>query len=430
MTDPKNTRRDFLGASAATVAGAAAVSFVPNAHAAGQETLKVGVIGCGGRGTGAAENICEAASIANKSIKLYALADVFEDKVKGCAQRLENNPKCQGMLDLDPERLFVGFDAFQKVIDSCDLVILATPPGFRPQHVQAAVKAGRHVFCEKPVAVDGTGIRKVLDAAEQATSSGLAIVTGTQRRHQKGYIESLEKIHNGDLGDVITARVFWNQGNIWVRPRKPGMDDMAYQLHNWYHFLWLCGDHIVEQHVHNLDVARWALGDAVPASCVGMGGQQVNRDPGYGESYDHFAVDYAFPDGQHVLSMCRQIDGCAKDVSESIVGAKGEAHLRPGNYTFRGEGNQRLRVRDERNPYVQEHIDLLNSIADGNPLNELERVAHSTLMAIMGRMSAYTGKEVSWDQALNSKLDTFPEKLEWGPRPEPVVAMPGITELI
>ena len=261
-----------------------------------------------------------------------------------------------------------GFDAYQKVIDCCDLVILATPPGFRPQHVEAVINAGKNLFCEKPVAVDGAGIRKVLAAAEEGGAEE------DLRRHRHP-APPPGRLHRGDaedprgsaIGDVVTARVFWNQGNIWVRDRQPGMDDMAYQIHNWYHFLWLCGDHIVEQHVHNLDVARWALDDAHPVSCVGMGGQQVNDGPGFGQSYDHFAVDYAFPDGQHVLSMCRQIDGCAKDVSEYIVGTKGRAHLSPGNYDFDGEGQRRLRIRGEVNPYVQEHIDLLDAIASGQP---------------------------------------------------------------
>ena len=426
MTGPKPTRRNFLRTSAVAAVGTASMASVPNAFAAGSDAIKVGVIGCGGRGTGAAENICEAAGSTHK-ITIHAMADAFADQVKNSADGLSKNEKCQGKFDVPEERQFSGLDAFQKVIDCCDLIILATPPGFRPQHIEAVVEAGKNLFCEKPVAVDGTGIRKVLAAAEKAKSKGLAVVTGTQRRHQAGYIESLNKIHDGAIGDVVTARVFWNQGNIWVRDRQPEMDDMAYQITNWYHFLWLCGDHIVEQHVHNLDVARWALGDATPVSCVGMGGRQVNTEAGFGQSYDHFAIDYAFPGGQHVLSMCRQINGCAKDVSEYIVGTKGRAHLMPGNYSFEGEGLRRLRVQNELNPYVQEHIDLLDSIANGTPINELERVAHTTLTAIMGRDSAFTGEELTWEDALNSTLDTFPTELQWGPRPEIVVPKPGVS---
>jgi myo-inositol 2-dehydrogenase/D-chiro-inositol 1-dehydrogenase len=436
MTEPKSaqmgqtstSRREFLKTTSVAAAGTAALNLIPNAYARASEIIKVGLIGCGGRGRGAAENICEAAgSLYN--VKLYALADVFEERVKDCHDFLKNNAQSKEKCDVDKERCFVGFDAFQKVTDCCDLVLLAAPPGFRPKHLEYAVKAKKNIFTEKPVAVDGPGIRKVLDVAEEAQRKSLALVAGTQRRHQAGYIEAMKQIHEGDLGALITARVFWNQGNIWAYRRQQGWSDMEYQIRNWIHFVWLSGDCIVEQHIHNLDVACWALRDH-PIRCVGMGGQEVNTASEYGETFDHFAVDYEFPDGVHVLSMARQIDGCANEVAEHIVGTKGRAHLAPGRYNLEGEGLKRLRIRNETNPYVQEHIDLLESIASGKPINELKQVAESTLTAIMGRMSAYTGKPVSRDQALNSKLDTFPDKLEWGPRPDPVLAKPGTTELI
>jgi len=433
MTEPKasqasTTRREFLKTSTVAAAGTAALNWIPNAYARASETIKVGLIGCGGRGRGAADNICEAAGTSH-NVKLHALADVFEDRVKDCYDFLKGAENLKEKFDVDKERCFVGFDAFQKVTDCCDLVLLATPPGFRPQHLAYAVKAGKHIFTEKPVAVDGPGIRKVLAAAEEARRKNLAVVAGTQRRHQASYIEAIERIHEGDLGEPVGGRVFWNQGNIWAYKRKPGWSDMEYQIRNWYHFVWLCGDCIVEQHVHNLDVACWAL-KAHPVSCVGMGGQEVNTAPEYGESFDHFAVDYAFPEGVHVLSMARQIEGCKNDVSEQIVGTKG-AWSSGGGFRISGERRRgRSRSQQSRNPYVQEHIDLLESIANGKPLNELTQVAESTLTGIMGRMSAYTGQEVTWEQALNSKLDTFPEKLEWGSRPAPVVAKPGVTPLI
>jgi predicted dehydrogenase len=429
MTERKGTsRRRFL--EAAAIGGVVSqVGFVPRVHAAGSGTIKVGLVGCGGRGTGAAENICEAAG-SDHDIKLHAMGDVFEDRLNGAYNHLKGNETTSSKFDVAEDRKFVGFDAFEKVIDACDLVILATPPGFRPQHLEYAVKKGRNIFTEKPVAVDGTGIRKVLAAYEEAKKKNLAVVTGTQRRHQAGYIQAMERIRGGDLGDIVSARVFWNQNNIWAHKRQSGWNDMEYQLRNWYHFTWLCGQCIVEQHVHNIDVARWALGDATPVSCVGMGGRSTNTEPEYGESFDHFAVDFEFPGGVHVHSMARQINGCASEVAEHIEGAKGRAHLSPGQYNFEGPGLGRLRVRDERNPYVQEHIDLLNCIRDGKPINELKQVAESTLMAIMGRMSAFTGKQVSWEQALNSGLDTFPKELKWGDMPPPVVAKPGVTELI
>lgn len=433
MTEPKSTRlsssrRDFLiSSSAAAAASATALSFLPNAHAAANDAIKVGVIGAGGRGTGAAENICEAAG-STYNIKIHAIGDAFEDRANNCYEALKGGAQSKDKFSVEKDRVFHGFDAFKQVTDCCDLVILATPPGFRPQHLEYAVKAGKNVFCEKPVAVDGAGIRKVIKVAEEAKKKGLAIVVGTQRRHQAGYLEAMKRVENGAIGEILGGRVFWNQGNIWANARKPGMSDMEYQIRNWYHFTWLCGGCIVEQHVHNLDVACWALGH--PVRAVGMGGQEINRDPKFGESFDHFAVDYEFPNGVHVQSMARQIAGCESEVAEHFVGAKGRVHLSPGSYHFEGNGQKSLRVRNEVNPYVQEHIDLLESITAGKPLNELKQVAYSTLTAIMGRMSAFTGKAVTWDEAINSKLDTFPDKLEWGQRPAPVIARPGSTELI
>ena len=311
MTDPFSTptRRAFLKTS---TAAAAAMSFLPNAHAKGNDTIKVGLIGCGGRGTGAAENICEAAGT-SYNIKIHALADVFEDRLRNCRDNIKNNAHCKEKYDVADDRCFVGFDAYQKVIDCCDLIMLATPPGFRPQHIEATIKAGKNLFTEKPVGVDGTGIRKVIAAYEQAKDKKLAVVAGTQRRHQAGYLESMKRIHEGAIGDITSGRVYWNQGAIWAVPRKPEWSDTEYQLRNWYHYVWLCGDHIVEQHVHNLDVACWAIG-AHPESCVGMGGRQVITEPERGQSYDHFAVDYQFPNDVHVMSMCRQIEGSANNV--------------------------------------------------------------------------------------------------------------------
>ncbi len=426
MTEPSSkiltpTRRAFLKSSTAATVGLGVLS---NAHAAGSDTIKVGLVGCGGRGTGASENICEAAGT-SYNVKLYALGDVFEDHLKNCRESLRNNKHCKEKFDVADDRCFVGFDAYQKVIDCCDLVMLATPPGFRPQHIEATIKAGKQLFTEKPVGVDGTGIRKVLAAAEEAGNKGLSVVAGTQRRHQAGYIESMKRVHEGAIGDLVGGRVYWNQGDIWAHKRQAGWSDTEYQIRNWYHFLWLCGDHIVEQHVHNLDVAIWAL-KSHPVRAVGMGGRQVITEPERGQSYDHFAVDYEFPNGVHVLSMCRQIPNCANDVSETLVGSKGQWHS--NGYRFSGASRGRIRAEHEVNPYVQEHIDLLESIVSRKPINELKQVAESTLTAIMGRNSAYSGKAITWDQAVNSKLDTFPQTLAWGPMQEPPVPKPGVFE--
>jgi len=429
MTEPTSSktasasRRDFLKTTTAATVG---LGMMTNAHAAGSDTLKIGLIGCGGRGTGAAENICQAAGT-TYGVKLYALGDVFADHLKNCRESLRQNRHCKDKFDVDDERCFVGFDAYQKVIDCCDLVMLATPPGFRPLHIAATIKAGKQLFAEKPVAVDGTGIRKVLAACNEASKKGLSVVAGTQRRHQAGYIESMKRMHDGAIGDLVGGRVYWNQGDIWAHKRQPGWSDTEYQIRNWYHFVWLCGDHIVEQHVHNLDVACWALG-AHPVRAVGMGGRQVITEPERGQSYDHFAVDYEFPHGVHVLSMCRQIPACENNVSETIVGSKGqwESH----GYRFTGQSKSRDRSEHEVDSQVQEHIDLLESIASHKPVNELKQVAESTLTAIMGRMSAYTGKAVPWEKALESQLDTFPKTLAWGPMEEPPVPKPGVTDLI
>ena len=417
------SRRTFLTTSAA---GAAALLAAPPVHAAGADTIKVGLIGCGGRGRGAAENISQAAGT-SYNIKLHAFADVFADRLNDCVDFLDKNELTKGKLDAPKDRQFVGFDAYQRVIECCDLVMLATPPGFRPQHIEAVVKAGKNLFTEKPVAVDGTGIRKVLAAAEEAEKKKLAIVTGTQRRHQVPYIESMKRIHGGEIGEIRAAKVAWNQGNIWANARKAEWNDVEYQLRNWYHFTWLCGGCIVEQHVHNLDVALWAIGKT-PLRCVGMGGREVNVTPEFGESWDHFAVNYEFPNGVIVSSQARQIAGCDSDVSEFVVGSNGT--WSSNGYRFAGAKSSRIREQGI-NPYVQEHIDLLESITSSKPINELRQVAHSTLTAIMGRMSAFTGKAVTWEQALNSKLDTFPEHLTWDSKlPGPTLPRPGSTPLI
>jgi predicted dehydrogenase len=427
MTDPRGTsRRTFLSTSAA-VGGALAggLGFVPAVHARGADEIKVGLIGCGGRGTGAVENICEAAGT-SYNIKIHAMADAFEDRAKNCFESSKNNDKVKEKFDVAPDRVFTGLDAYLKVIECCDLVMLATPPGFRPQHIEATIKAGKNLFTEKPVAVDGTGIRKVLAAAEEAQAKKLSVVAGTQRRHQAPYIESLKMIHDGEIGELVTARVYWNQGNIWAVKRQDGWSDMEYEIRNWYHFTWLCGDHIVEQHVHNLDVANWAFG-AHPVRAYGMGGQQVNRAPEFGESYDHFAVEYEYPNGQCIQSQCRQIAGTDANVSETIVGTKGT--WTSNGYRFGGGAKGRIRAQGI-NPYVQEHIDLLDGIVNGKPLNELQQVAESTMTAILGRLSAYTGKSLTWEEALNAKLDTFPKDLDIkAKRPAPMVAMPGQYEL-
>jgi predicted dehydrogenase len=418
--DSGSTRREFLKTSAAaSTAALLAASFPVGVHAQGSDTLKVGVIGCGGRGTGAAVNCADSAP----GVKITALGDLFKDRLDACHGYLQ---QLGDRLDAPPARQFVGFDAYRQVLaEDVDLVILATPPGFRPLHMEAAVAAGKHVFAEKPVAVDPAGVRRVIRAAEAAKEAGLGIVAGTQRRHQTSYLETIRRIRDGAIGDVVAAQCYWNQGGLWAHARKSVYSDMEWQVRNWLYFTWLSGDHIVEQHVHNLDVMNWILGSP-PLKAIGMGGRQARTEPIYGNIYDHFAVEYEYPGGVRVHSMCRQIDGSASRVGERIVGTAGIAN--PAG-TITGAESWDFEE-DPNNPYVQEHTDLIHSIRSGQPLNEGKQVAQSTLTAILGRMSAYTGKEVTWDFALNSKLDTLPT--EWGFHSHPVdgVAVPGRTPLL
>lgn len=421
-----SNRRDFLK----TTTGAALALSTTGVFAQGNDVIKVGVIGCGGRGSGAAENCIDS----SPNVKIVALGDAFQDRVDGLRNRLIKSRK--NNVDLPAERCFAGLDAYQHVINAgVDLVILATPPGFRPQQIQAAVAAGKHVFTEKPVAVDGPGIRKCLDAYEEAKKKNLCIVAGTQRRHQNGYLETIKRLHDGAIGEILTGRCYWNQGPIWFRPRREGQTDVQFQVNNWYHFVWTCGDHICEQHVHNLDVINWVL-KSPPLQALGMGGRVMPcKDPNVdGHIYNFFAIQYEYPNGVQVLSQCRQIGNTdtnfkgTSGVSEAVVGTKGSCQV--NNYAIKGGENWKY-TGPGNEPYVQEHTDLINAIRGGKPLNELKTVSDSTLTAIMGRMSAYTGKVVTWDQALNSKLDTFPVKLDWNLTLQtPDVAVPGRTPLI
>jgi predicted dehydrogenase len=430
-----SSRRDFLKTTVAAGAALAAnLSMLSNVHAAGSDVIKVGLIGCGGRGSGASDNVLHSAS----NVEIMAIGDVFQFRVDGLRRGLMNLAQKEEIkqrgntVSLPPERCFVGLDAYQKVINSgANYIILATPPGFRPLHLKTAVDAGKNIFTEKPVGTDAPGIRLVLEAYDKAKEKGLAIVAGTQRRHQLGYLETMKRVHAGDIGDIVAMRCYWNQGNIWFRKRdelkQHGIpdSDLAYQLHNWYHFGWVCGDHIVEQHVHNLDVCNWAMG-AHPIEAVGMGGRTslpMGNPRENGNIFDHFAVDYAYPNDVHCMSMCRQIDGCENNVSEALVGTKG--NCRPDHYTI---NRKRVLSRGVKttDPYVQEHTDLIASIRDGKPLNELKQVAESTFTAILGRMSTYTGKKMNWDEALASKDNLFPEKLDFdSPMDARPVAMPG-----
>ncbi len=426
------SRRDFILTSAAISASAIAGGCVGPEQRAGAgaiwwpgrrtDKLRVGLIGCGGRGTGAAQDCLNSAP----NVEVVALGDLFRDRLDACRTSLA---KMGDKVDVTEQRCFVGFDAYTGVLSSdLDLVILATPPGFRPIHLRAAVEAGKHVFMEKPVAVDPVGIRSVITSSQIADAKGLAIVAGTQRRHDPGYLATMKRIHGGAIGELVAAQCYWNQGGLWVKERQPEWSDMEWQCRNWLYFTWLSGDHIVEQHVHNIDVINWAMGSP-PIKAVGLGGRQVRTDPKYGNVFDHFTVEFEYPNGARVLSMCRQIQGSSHRVSERLVGTKGTADPsgeihghRPFVYDPPGEAI---------NPYVQEHADLVAGIRNGRPLNEGRRIAESTMTAIMGRMSAYTGRELSWDWIMNaSELDLTPPHYSMTELPVTPVAIPGQTKLV
>jgi predicted dehydrogenase len=423
---PATSRRDFIKTTAVAAVGssiAAGFENLPGAYADGSDVIKIGLVGCGGRGTGAAIDAITSA----KGVRLVAMGDVFKDRLEESRRSLSKRFGAE-FGPPDDDHCFTGFDAGEKVIASdVNYIILATPPGFRPQHLKAAVSAGKNVFTEKPVAVDGTGIRAVLSLVEQAKAKGLGIAAGTQRRHQVGYVEMMKRVHAGAVGEIVAARCYWNQGPLWKKDRQKEWTDLEWQMRNWLYFTWLSGDHIVEQHVHNIDVINWAM-RAHPAQAVGMGGRQARTDPAYGHIFDHFAIDYEYENGVHLASMCRQIGGCENNVSESLVGTKGACNF--GRYSITGAREWKFPKEKDNQPYVQEHTDLIASIRSGKPINELQTVAESTLTAIMGRMSAYTGKAVTWAQALNSKEDLMAAKLEWGPMPVPPVAIPGQTQLV
>ena len=432
-SDPTGlTRREVLKATS-LASLAAAFHTTGGAFAAyASERIRVGLIGCGGRGTGAAVDCAKA----SPDVVITALGDLFPDQVEWSKRELTKQLPTD-RVTVTPETSFTGFGAFKKVVATdCDLVILAAPPFFRPAHLAAAIDAGKHVFMEKPVAVDPGGVRSVIATSELAAKKGRAIVAGTQRRHQAHYVEIMNRIRSGDLGEIVAGEAYWNMGALWLeRAAQNWKDrtaknwsDMEWQIRNWLFTSWLSGDHIVEQHVHNLDIMNWAFGTH-PVKCVGMGGRAARTDPMFGNIFDHFAVAYEYPNGARVLSMCRQTAGAAENVSERVIGTKGHSYSDSADGYIKGMKAYKPE-HGSPNPYVQEHVDLIASIRAGKPLNEGRQVAESTLTAIMGRMTAYTGRAMSWDWVMTaSKLDLTPPHLEFKALPPLEVAVPGRTEL-
>ena len=418
-----SSRRSFLRTTAIASLGAGLSASLP-ASSLGRNSrldeLRIGLIGCGGRGTGAAAQALSTAG----PVRLVAMADVFADHLDGALGSLMENKDLAARIDVPKERRFSGFDAYRGVLQAdVDVVVIATPPHFRPQHFSEAIAAGKHVFFEKPVAVDAPGVRKVIAAAEVAQQKQLSVVSGLQRHHQYGYLESMKRIHGGELGKIQYARCAWNMGALWHRGRDEKWSDMEWQMRNWLYFTWLSGDHIVEQHVHNIDVINWAL-QGHPLRARGMGGRQVRTDAKWGNIFDHHAVTFDYAGGVQCFSECRQIPGCDNDVSEHVFGADGACHMDSGNWRI--EGKQAWKYEGEQNdPYQTEHDDLFASIRAGKPLNEGRMVAESTMSAILGRMATYTGKTVEWEAALASNETWGPEKCEFGPLAVDDVPVPG-----
>jgi predicted dehydrogenase len=435
------SRRDFLQTSVPAAGAVALTALNPNSvlgATQGSDRLRVGIIGCGGRGTGAGRNCVEAAP----GVAITAVADLFQPQAEKAAKQFQ----------VAADRVFSGFGSHEQLLKTdVDLVILAAPPGFRPMHFKAAVEARKHVFMEKPIAVDPAGCRAVIEASKLAKERKLAVVAGTQRRHQAGYLETMKRIHGGDIGELVGGQCYWAGSGIWFRT-KEGMvaelSDFEWQCYNWYHWDWLSGDQVVEQHIHNIDVMNWCF-NGPPKTFIAMGGRQ-NRDtdilplvlnsPDFkrmgetnghpnilGNIYDHIVAELEYPNGARVMSMSRHAPKSAGRVGERIVGTRGVSNC---SDTIKGEKPYSYSA-EQKNPMVQEHIDLIQSIRSGEPLNEGIRVAESTLTAIGIRMSAYTGREFSWEWLLNSsKLDIFPKELKPGPGLFPPVAIPGTTQLI
>jgi len=440
QTNTSVTRRDFLRTTSTAVAGASmigAMSMGRSVFAAEDNTLKIALIGCGGRGTGAAIQALNTEG----PTKLVAMADAFDDRLEGSLRQIKGRHEAK--VDVPKDRQFTGFDGYKQAIALADVVILTTPPGFRPEHFEEAVRQGKHVFMEKPVATDAPGVRRVLAAAEEAKKKDLKVAVGLQRRFQAGYIETIKRIHDGAIGDIVSARAYWDGRTPWVHRRAQlekeagrKLTEMEYQMRNWYYFVWICGDHILEQHIHNIDVINWAK-NGYPVRAQGMGGCQVRKGPDYGEIFDHHFVEFEYADGSHLFSQCRHIPDCWNSVSEHVTGTKGNATI--SSHVIRPTGGAEWSYRqNQKDPQQVEHDVLFECIRNNKPINTAENGAKSTMTAILGRMATYSGQKLEWDAALASNLSYLPEKMAWDALPKSLpgpdgmykIPMPGQTEVI
>lgn len=414
----QNTRRDFVKNTTLLTAGMLLPTLDVGAMANVFEnkTLKLALVGCGGRGSGAANQALQA----DDNVELVAMADAFEDRLTSSLNNLSEKYEGTGKIKVKEKHCFVGFDAYKKAIDLADVVILATPPGFRPQHFAYAVENNKHVFMEKPLATDVPGIRKVLEMAEVAKSKKLNVVVGLQRHYQENYLQTLDLLKKDAIGKIVSGQVYWNSGGVWVKPRKPEYTEMEYQMRNWYYFNWLCGDHILEQHIHNIDVANWFIGE-YPISAQGMGGRLVRTGKEYGEIFDHHFVEFTYPSGAVVSSQCRHQPNTMYRVGEAFQGTKGTVVTNDAGTAkildINGKELHSISNSEGHNPYQEEHNRLFASIRNNEVINNGEYGAKSTMTAILGRMATYSGKVVTWEEAMKSELNLVPEEFSWDMNP-------------
>lgn len=381
-----------------------------------EKKLKIALVGCGGRGTGAINQALQA----DDYVELVAMADLFEDQLNSSYGSLYEKYKDTDKINVKDKHKFIGFDGFKKAIDLADVVILATPPGFRPYHFAYAIENDKHVFMEKPVATDAPGIRKVIEAAKMAQQKNLNVVVGLQRHYQENYIKVNSLIKKGDLGKIVAGQVYWNSSGVWTRPRKPNQTELEYQMRNWYYFNWICGDHILEQHIHNIDVANWFIGE-YPVSAQGMGGRMVRKGPDHGEIFDHHFVEFTYPSGAVIASQCRHQPNTMYKVGENFQLTNGSVDTNDAGkariYDVSGNQIQSISNSKGHNPYQEEHNQLFASIRNKGVINDAFNGAKSTMTAIMGRMATYSGKVIKWDEALASKMQLMPEEVNWETTP-------------
>ena len=435
------SRRKFCKNTAIATSGLLATSLPLKSmgHIQENKRLKLAVVGCGGRGSGAVVQALNA----DDNVELVAMADAFKDRIESSLKGIKENFSDIKRINVNEKSLFTGFDAYKKAIDKSDVVILATPPGFRPQHFEYAIANDKHVFMEKPLATDAPGIKRVLETAKVAKQKRLNVVVGLQRHYENKYLNILKKIEKGEIGKIVSGQVYWNDGGVWVQNRESGQSELEYQMRNWYYFNWLCGDHILEQHIHNIDVANWFIG-SYPVSAQGMGGREVRKGIKYGEIFDHHFVEFTYEDGAVISSQCRHQKGTMRRVDEvfqgtkgSVVMGKGEIKNLSGDVIYTYPNTNYWESDNEPNPYQVEHDKLFESIRNSNVISNAEYGAKSTLTAIMGRMATYTGKMISWEQVLNSKQKLVPDNLNWNStaptlpneKGEYEIPKPGITTI-